>query len=127
MRTLRQWWDELHGKGLKPGVYKYDGKDELAHHRFHLRVDSAQKGVLLVDASSLIFLNGTAMDYVRSALEDRDDDQMVKYMIRKYKKLDRSKAVQDYSHIKEQLVRFIHGDQEVLNTIGSGQAHLWFG
>jgi radical SAM protein with 4Fe4S-binding SPASM domain len=125
MRTLRQWWDELNGKGLKPGVYKYDGKDELAHHRFHLRVDSAQKGVLLVDASSLIFLNGTAMDYVRSALEDRDDDQMVKYMIRKYKKLDRSKAVQDYSHIKEQLVRFIHGDQEVLNTIGSDK--LTFG
>jgi len=125
MSGLGQLWGELHGKGLEPGVHKYDGKGEFAHHRFHLRIDSAQKGVLLVDASSLIFLNGTAIDYVRSALEGRSDDQMAKYLTRKYKNLQRSKAVQDYAHIKEQLVRFIHGDQEVLNTIGSDK--LTFG
>jgi radical SAM protein with 4Fe4S-binding SPASM domain len=119
MSSLGQWWDELHGKGLEPGVYKYDGKGEFAHHRFHLRIDSSRKGVLLVDASSLIFLNGTAIDYVRSALEGRNDDQMAKYLGRKYKNLERSKAVADYARIKEQLVRFMHGDKEVLNTIGS--------
>jgi len=125
MSSLKQWWEELHGRGLEPGVYKFDGKGEFAHHRFHLRVDSAKKGVLLVNASSLIFLNGTGMDYVRSALEDRNNDQMAKYLTRKYKNLDRSRAVQDYARIKEQLVRFIHGDHEVLNTIGSDK--LTFG
>ncbi len=125
MSDLGRWWNELHGRGLEPGVYKFDGKGEFAHHRFHLRIDSARKGVLLVDASSLIFLNGTAIDYVRLALEGRSDDQMAKYMTRKYKNLERSKAVEHYSQTKEQLVRFIHGDQEVLNTIGSDK--LTFG
>jgi hypothetical protein len=91
MNRLGQWWAEIHGKGLDPGIYKFDGKGEFAHHRFHLRIDSAQKGILLVDASSLIFLNGTGIDHVRSALEGRSDDQMAKYMTRKYKNLERSK------------------------------------
>ncbi len=125
MSGLGQWWAELHGKGLEPGIYKFDGKGEFAHHRFHLRIDSAKKGVLLVDASSLIFLNGTGIDHVRSLLEGRSEDQMVKYMTRKYKNLDRSKALQDYARIKEQLVRFVNGDQEVLNVIGSDK--LTFG
>ena len=28
--TLKEKWRELHGKGLEPGVYKYDGKPEAA-------------------------------------------------------------------------------------------------
>ncbi len=58
---------------LKPGTYKFDGAGDLSHHRFHLRVDNEGSGVLLVDASKLIFLNGTGLDYVRCALEGKDD------------------------------------------------------
>ena len=54
-------------------------------HRFHLRVDSASKGALLVDASSIIFLNGTAVDYVRCALEDRSAKAAARYMHRSYR------------------------------------------
>ena len=49
-------------EGLETGTYKYDGQGELKGHRFHLRVDSHGKGVLLIDASRLVFLNGTALD-----------------------------------------------------------------
>ncbi|NIP36442.1 MAG: hypothetical protein GWN18_15920, partial [Thermoplasmata archaeon] len=59
--------------GLEPGTYKYDGVDDLAGHRFHLRVDSERKGVLMVDASRLLFLNGTALDLARCVLEDMDE------------------------------------------------------
>lgn len=38
--TLVNWWRELNGKGLRAGVYKYDGTGDLKGHRFHLRIDS---------------------------------------------------------------------------------------
>ncbi|HSV41866.1 MAG TPA: hypothetical protein VLH13_00475, partial [Methanomassiliicoccales archaeon] len=91
--TLKDKWRELYGKGLPPGVYRYDGKGELGRHRFHLRVDSSRKGALLVDASSIIFLNGTAVDHVRCALEGRSDAAASKYMRRRYRGLPKAKAV----------------------------------
>jgi radical SAM protein with 4Fe4S-binding SPASM domain len=117
--SLKDKWREVQGKGLDPGIYRYDGKGEYAHHRFHLRVDSRHKGILLVDASSIIYLNGTALDYVRSALEDRSDQDAAKYMMRRYKHLDEGKATADYHLVREQLNRFLHGEEEVMNIIGS--------
>ena len=116
--TLKEKWRELHGKGLEPGVYKYDGKGDLKQHRFHLRVDSASQGSLLVDASSIIFLNGTAVDYVRCALEDRTAKAAARYMRRRYRGVERKHAAEHYLTIKSQLSSLIAGDHEVLSMMG---------
>ena len=116
--TFRERWRELQGKGLRPGVYKYDGKGDLQLHRFHLRVDSASKGALLVDASSIIFLNGTAVDYVRCVLEDRSDKAATRYMRRRYHRLEKATAMEHYHSIKAQLSSFLAGEREVLRMIG---------
>jgi radical SAM protein with 4Fe4S-binding SPASM domain len=116
--TFRERWRELQGKGLRPGVYKYDGKGEFLRHRFHLRVDSASKGALLVDASSIIFLNGTAVDLIRCVLEDRSDKATTKYMRRRYHRLEKGTAVEHYHSIKTQLSSFLTGGHEVLSMIG---------
>ena len=104
--------------GLKPGTYKYDGEGDLAQHRFHIRVDSDMKGVLLVDASKLIFLNGTAIDYVRCILEGKDADRAYAYMKRRYKGLKRADALKDYESVRERLVRFIEGEESVMDVAG---------
>jgi len=117
--SLGDWWKELHGVGLKKGVYRYDGKGDLVHHRFHLRVDSESKGVLLVDASHIIYLNGTAVDFMRLLLEARSEDAAAKYMTRRYKGLDREQAKKDYQMVRQQLDQFIHGKEEVIDIIGS--------
>ncbi len=116
--TFKERWRELNGKGLPQGVHKYDGKGDLKLHRFHLRVDSESKGALLVDASSIVFLNGTALDYVRCALEERSEKAAAKYMRRRYRGLDKAKAMDDFRRIRAQLLSFLSGDQEVLNMIG---------
>src|SRR5512137_3049665 len=95
--------------GPKEGVYKFDGKGELAHHRFHLRVDREGKGVLIVDASKLIFLNGTALDYTKCVLEGLTDNASARYMRRRYKKLDRTTALKHLSMVRTQLMEFLHG------------------
>lgn len=117
VRLLAQSPDEL---GLKPGAYKYDGTGDLARHRFHIRVDSGSKGVLMVDASKLVFLNGTALDYVRCVLEGKDAAQAYRYMRRRYKGLKRADASEDYATIMDRLVRFVNGEESVLDVIGTG-------
>ena len=116
--TLKEKWRELNGKGLRPGVYKYDGKGDLKAHRFHLRVDSESKGALLVDASSIIFLNGTAVDYVRCALEDRPSKAAARYMHRRYRHVDLGHSSEHYLSIRTQLRSLVAGDHEMLSMIG---------
>ncbi|MGD9963668.1 MAG: hypothetical protein AB7S97_07220, partial [Thermoplasmata archaeon] len=99
--------------GLKPGTYKYDGAGALARHRFHVRVDSASKGVLMVDGSKIVFLNGTALDYVRCILEGKDADAAYAYMRRRYKGLKRAAAREDYASINDRLARFVKGEESV--------------
>lgn len=116
--SLAEKWQELKGKGLKPGVYKFDGTGDLKLHRFHLRVDSESKGALLVDASSIIFLNGTAVDYMRCILEERSGKSVVRYMRRRYHGLQKGQALEHYKVIKAQLSSYLSGDGEILSMIG---------
>lgn len=112
-------WAEVLGRGLEPGVYRYDGIGEYQCHRFHLRVDSEHKGVLLIDASKLIFLNGTAVDYVRCILEGRSERETENYMRRRYKHLNRRTVAAHYPEIRRQLSLALAGDNEVLRQIGT--------
>lgn len=116
---LSQRWSELMGRGLHQGVFRYDGMGTLAHHRFHLRVDSKQRGILIIDASQLVELNGTALDYVRCLLEGRTEEDMFRYMSHRYQGLDRSTASEHYSRISDQLVRFMNGETDILEIIGT--------
>ena len=46
---------------LEPGIYKFDISDENQKSRLHLRVDEDLSGLLVVNASKIIYLNPTAM------------------------------------------------------------------
>jgi radical SAM protein with 4Fe4S-binding SPASM domain len=100
--------------GLAPGTYRYDGTDDLAGHRFHLRVDNEEKGVLLVDASRLLFINGTALDHVRCILEDMDEKAVWKYMKNRYRKMDRKKVAKNHERIKLQVLAAAEGYMDVI-------------
>jgi radical SAM protein with 4Fe4S-binding SPASM domain len=112
-------WRDPVTLGLAPGTYRFDGKGELAHHRFHLRVDSRKKGVLLIDASKLLFLNGTAIDFVRCALEDRSPAETVRYIARRYRNAEKRKVAAHYSRIRSQLSEYVHGSTEVIQIAGT--------
>ncbi len=117
-------FDVFMERGLEPGTYSYDGVDDLAGHRFHLRVDSERKGVLIVDASRLLFLNGTALDLARCALEGMDERSAASYMKRRYRHLKRERAREDYRKVMAQLVAFAEGNMDVLNHVGSTHAAI---
>ncbi len=103
----------------KSKAMKFDGRDEFAGHRFHLRIDSEHKGVLIIDASRLIFLNGTAVDYVAHILAGDDALKTYKALSRRYKRLKRQDAMVDYGLVRNQLSSYLAGDNEIIEAVGS--------
>jgi radical SAM protein with 4Fe4S-binding SPASM domain len=116
--SLKLWWNDLLNRGLWTGTHSYIGTGDLAGHRFHLRVDSEQKGVLMIDAAKLLFLNGTALDYVRCALEGWSEKKTVRYMRRRYRNLPKEKASEHFGRVRGQLQDFIHGKTDIISTVG---------
>ena len=116
---LKERWAEITGARLEPGAYRYDGEGELAHHRFHLRVDSSRRGILIVDASGLVELNGTALEYARCVLEGHSEKQAVKHMLRRYRHLDAATAAKHFDQVRERIVRFVQGDTGVMEIVGA--------
>jgi radical SAM protein with 4Fe4S-binding SPASM domain len=115
IRLLAASPDEL---GLKPGTHRFDGAGELAHHRFHMRIDGKMNGALLIDASKLVFLNGTAIDYVRCILEGKDADETYAYMKRRYRGLKRADVRRDHKSVRDRLIHFLEGDESVMDFMG---------
>ena len=108
-----------------PGTTSYDGFGELDGHRFHLRVDSDKKGVLMVDASKLIFLNGTALDYVSCFLEGLREEEAVRLMRKRYRDLDVDTAKYHYLKTQRQLVGYVvQGDESVIQNIGQESMNM---
>ena len=98
---------------------RFDGQGEFAGHRFHLRIDSEHKGVLIVDASRLIFLNGTAVDYVAHILAGDDAVKAYKSLARRYRHLKKQDAIEDYNLVRNQLSSYLAGDSEIIEAVGS--------
>ncbi|MBU4032232.1 MAG: radical SAM protein [Candidatus Thermoplasmatota archaeon] len=102
--------------GSKTMVFR--GQGEFKGHRFHLRIDSEQKGVLIIDASRLIFLNGTAVDYAAHILAGDDAVKTYKALGKKYRKLKKQEVTDDYNSVKSQLVNYIAGNTDIIETVG---------
>ena len=103
MVDLKDFFGFAIDEGLDVGTHKFDGKGELKGHRFHLRVDSRGKGVLMIDASKLLFLNGTAIDYIRSYLEGWSEKEAARYIRRRYKGVDYETAQRHFRSVKAML------------------------
>jgi sulfatase maturation enzyme AslB (radical SAM superfamily) len=104
-------------KKSKVKMKHYFGEGELQAHRFHLRSDSKNEGVLLVDASKIIHLNGTALDFTEYFLEGLSDSKVVKKIRGRYKKAKKEKVLGDYHSLKKKLIGVINEDRKVTSNI----------
>jgi radical SAM protein with 4Fe4S-binding SPASM domain len=103
------------GRPLAPGTHTFDGTGQLKGHRFHLRIDPHRKGVLMVDASRLLFLNGTAIDHARCVLEGMDQHATLRYLKNRYRKLDKDKAMDDHQTVRATIMALVDAEMDYIN------------
>jgi radical SAM protein with 4Fe4S-binding SPASM domain len=89
------------------GIFSRLKSRETLHHirvtegnyrglRLHLRLDEDGSGVLVINASRVVFLNKTATEIVHGFVRGWDEEQTVKSLLRHYKKVDRATVQKDY-------------------------------
>lgn len=83
---------------IRSGLYYYKGEKDYQGLRLHLRVEADGSGVLIVNASRVLFLNRTAAEHVYLFMEGKNEEEAVKE-VRKRFKVDRETALQDYRDI----------------------------
>ena len=62
------------------GIYKYDIADDNQRSRLHLRVDEGGSGLLLINASKIIYLNQTAMAMAYLYLNKIDKEEALDFL-----------------------------------------------
>ncbi|RLC99409.1 MAG: radical SAM protein [Chloroflexi bacterium] len=98
---------------VSPGLHGYERRDESGGRvRLHLRVDPDGRGLLVINASRIIHLNQTAIEYARFILEDVPQEEAVRTMRRRYR-VDRATAQADYLYLQEQIESLIAADGSI--------------
>ncbi len=84
-----------HGKPKLSLLHLRVESGEYEGLRLHLRFEDDGTGVLIINASRVLFLNRTAAQYVRSFIRDESEEEAVK-RIRRWYKVDAETARKDY-------------------------------
>ena len=96
------------------------GIGELEGHRFHIR-DEGEGGVIVVDASRLLFLNETGFDYALAAIQSIDQEEVITRIQKKYK-VSKSQIVKDYQTLRDKILSFvIEPDVDPISTFDFGE------
>ncbi len=80
---------------------------ELGNVKYHLRINPDGQGTLSINGDKVIYLNRTASDLVRMFIERLPDDEVGRYMTKKYE-VPIDEALQDYAVIKSTIDTIIH-------------------
>ena len=83
---------------IKPGFYYYRGKGDWVGLKFHLRVLEDGTGVLVLNASKIVYLNDTAATYLKLMMEGKEADEAVGE-IRRMFKVSNERALEDYKEV----------------------------
>lgn len=75
--------------------------------RLHLRLERDGSGVLIVNASRVLFLNKTAAEYVASFIKGESEDETVRKMVKRYD-IDAETARKDYREILYVINTFVN-------------------
>jgi radical SAM protein with 4Fe4S-binding SPASM domain len=88
----------LRPSGIPQGRYTYRGKGEFAKMSLQLRVEPDGRGVLVINANTVLHLNETASVYAYFFMQGTPQDQVVKKIRQKYR-VNAAKAKADYEKL----------------------------
>lgn len=94
-------------KPLSPGIYHYQAPPEAnAPYRLHLRIEPDGNGLLIVNASTTLHLNQTAVEYAFHLVKQTPKEQMLREITSRYR-VNRQHALEDYQHLNDRIQALI--------------------
>ncbi|RLC62560.1 MAG: hypothetical protein DRI80_06060, partial [Chloroflexota bacterium] len=114
MSFLARLRDRLHPpQPLPPGLHAYERRDGVGGRvRLHLRVEPDGRGLLVINASRVLHLNQTAVEYARLILEGVPEETAVRTIRRRYR-VDAPTARADYRRLQERIEALITSDGSI--------------
>lgn len=77
--------------------------DAAQQYRLHLRVEKDGRGLLVVNAATVLHLNQTATEYARLLIQGVGEEEAARAVARRYR-VNRSQARDDYNHLREHIL-----------------------
>ncbi len=92
---------------IPAGMYHYQPPpNHPLNYRLHLRVDEDGKGILIVNASTVLHLNKTATEYAYYIVNEIPKEEVLKEITRRYK-INVKDVERDYNRLNEQIETLI--------------------
>ncbi len=101
LAKMRSWFERV--KPLEPGIHHYQTPpDATQQYRLHLRVEPDGRGLLIINAATVLHLNQTATEYARLLIAGADEKEAARVMARRYR-VGRAQAAEDFAHIRDRV------------------------
>ena len=92
---------------LPPGMYSYQTPpDASEQYRLHLRVEGNGSGILIINASTVLHLNQTAVEFAYHLIKQTDEDVVINKISRRYK-VDKEQARLDFGKFQNDIQTLI--------------------
>lgn len=92
---------------LPAGIYSYQTPPEAEkQYRLHLRIEQDGSGLLVINASTVLHLNQTAVEYAYHIIKETEPDQVAKTVSERYQ-VDREIVRQDFEELKDKIMTLI--------------------
>jgi organic radical activating enzyme len=92
---------------IQPGIYHYQSPpDDPRNYRLHLRLEADGRGILIVNASTVLHLNQTAAEYAYYFVQNTPADEVARRMSNRYS-VEPYQAALDYQNLAERVLTLI--------------------
>ncbi|MGA1866895.1 MAG: radical SAM protein [Thermoplasmatota archaeon] len=112
-------------KIVRPGVYHFIGQGSFDGKRIHLRVDSQDKLILIIDASKMLILNRTGIQFTYLILKGLDDESIVKRIRRVYR-VKKEQVLEDLKLFREEFDAAV-ASEEIISDMQDDLSKLYEG
>lgn len=106
IQSIKNFFSEK--QPLPSGMYIYQTpQDAEEQYRLHLRIDEDGRGILVINASTVLHVNETAAEYAYHFVKQTDPDTVVDRVARRYQ-VDKAQVRADYDRFTDQIQTIIH-------------------
>lgn len=102
LETLKSWFTPV--RPLSREILHYQTPpDAEEQYRLHLRVEEDGRGLLVVNAATVLHLNQTAAEYARLLIQEAGEEEAARTVARRYR-VSRAQARDDYRRLRDHII-----------------------